>query len=366
MKRINIKKSAQFSPPAPLDGLFLPDLCNIRILLLVIVIAEMLAFILTLAGSASGQGWQDLGLISLFVQWVALCSVLLLCVSRPWLAKFKNNHAGLISFLLINLITLLISELTFSFIAFPGLDLSAAGHIDFLLRNLGISVIVSMLTLRYFYLQYQSSKLMLAENTSRIEALQSRIRPHFLFNSMNIIASLTRSDPKRAEQAVENLSQIFRASLSDIKKQISLQEEISICESYLQIETLRLGDRLKVDWQIGDDVAKDMIPPLLLQPLIENAVIHGIEPLTEGGTVFISAQHQLDKRVLELTVINPCDDSNTECKSSSKGNQIALNNINQRLDAIYEGESQLTITQGNNKYTATIIIPLHMLIGDEQ
>ena len=364
MKRIDIKKSAQFTPAAPLDGLFLPDLCNIRILLLVIVIAEMLSFILTLAGSAPGQGWQDLGLISLFVQWVALISVLILCLSRPWLAKFDNQQAGIISFIIINLITLLVTEICFSYVVIPGIDRSGSAHIDLLLRNLGISVIVSLLTLRYFYLQYQSSKSMLAENTSRIEALQARIRPHFLFNSMNIIASLTRSNPKLAEQAVENLSQVFRASLSDIKKQISLGEEISICKSYLQIEALRLGERLKVDWQISSEVENDMIPPLLLQPLIENAVIHGIEPLTEGGTIYICAQRIDENKLLEIRVINPCDEMNDQCKSSSKGNQIALKNINQRLDALYEGESQLVIRKEANQYLATISIPVHMLGED--
>ncbi len=365
MKRIDIKKSAQFTPPAPLDGLFLPDLCNIRILLLVIVIAEMLSFILTLAGSAPGQGWQDLGLISLFVQWVALISVLFLCLSRPWLAKFDNQQAGIISFFIINLITLLVTEVCFNYVVIPGIGQSTAAHIDLLLRNLGISVIVSLLSLRYFYLQYQSSKSMLAENTSRIEALQARIRPHFLFNSMNIIASLTRSNPKLAEQAVEDLSQVFRASLSDIKKQISLQEEISICKSYLQIETLRLGERLKINWQISDEVKEDMILPLLLQPLIENAVIHGIEPLTEGGTIFISAQRTDKNRLLEIRVINPCDDTNDQCNSSSKGNQIALNNINQRLDALYEGESKLVVSKERNQYIATISIPVYMLGEDE-
>jgi len=361
MKRIDIKKSAQFTPPAPLDGLFLPDLCNIRILLLVIVIAEMLSFILTLAGSPAGQGWQDLGLISLFVQWVALISVLLLCLSRPWLAKFKNQQAGFISFFIINLVTLFVTELSFNYVVIAEVERSTAGHIDLLLRNLGISVIVSLLTLRYFYLQYQSSKSVLAENTSRIEALQARIRPHFLFNSMNIIASLTRSNPKLAEQAVENLAQVFRASLSDIKKQISLQEEISICKSYLKIEALRLGERLKVDWQIDSDVEKDMIPPLLLQPLIENAVTHGIEPLKQGGAVFIRARHNDENSMLEIQVVNPCDDTNDQCKPSNKGNQIALKNINQRLEALYEGESHLYINKEDKQYTATISIPIHML-----
>ncbi len=361
MKRIDIKKSTQFTPPAPLDGLFLPDLCNIRILLLVIVIAEMLAFILTLAGSTPGQGWQNLGLISLFVQWVALISVLLLCLSRPFLAKFDNQQAGIISFLFINLITVLVTEVCFNYIVIPGIERSASAHLDLLLRNVGISVIVSLLTLRYFYLQYQSSKSVLAENTSRIEALQARIRPHFLFNSMNIIASLTRSDPRLAEQAVENLSQVFRASLSDIKKQISLQEEISICKSYLQIEKLRLGERLKVTWNVASHIEEDMLPPLLLQPLIENAVIHGIEPLTEGGIITINIQHKDENKLLEIQVINPCDDTNDQCESSAKGNQIALNNINQRLEALYEGESHLLINKADKQYIATITIPVDML-----
>jgi len=355
------QSSSQKSQQGPLDGLFLPDLCTIRILLLVIVIAELLAFVLALAASRPGQGWQDLGLISLFVQWVALCSVFLLCISRPWLARFGNIQAGFISFAVINVITLLVSELTYSYISLPGLDRSTAGHIDFLLSNVGISVIVSILTLRYFYLQFQSGVSMRAESMSRIEALQARIRPHFLFNSMNIIASLTRSDPKLAEQAVENLSQVFRASLSDVKKKIPLREEISICKSYLQIEALRLGKRLNIDWQVGNDVEHDMIPPLILQPLIENAVIHGIEPLPGGGTISISAKHNNTEQVLVLEVTNPCDELNDDCIAPSKGNQLALNNINARLEALYEGSSHLSVVRNAGQYIATIEIPIAML-----
>lgn len=359
MKRINIKAAARFTPPAPLDGLFLPDLCNIRILLLVIVIAEMLAFVLTLAGSTPGQGWQDLGLISLFVQWVALLSVLALCLSRPWLASFNNTQAGYLSFFIINAMTLAITEISFQYIVTPNMDRSAMAHIDLLLRNLGISVIVSLLTLRYFYLQYQSSKSILAENTARIEALQARIRPHFLFNSMNIIASLTRTDPLLAEKAVESLSQVFRASLADIKKKISLHEEVAICRSYLQIEKLRLGDRLNIEWDIGPEVEHDSVPPLLLQPLIENAVVHGIEPLTEGGTIVISARH-LDNKMLELKVTNPCEDNIDACDAAKKGNQIALNNISQRLDTLYKGKSCLSVGREDNYFIAIITIPVAM------
>ena len=359
-----MKPSDRQSPPQFEQGLFLPDLCSIRILLLVIIIAELLAFIITLAASDIGKVWLDLGLISLFVQWVALSSVLLLCLSRPILACLNNALAGVVSFLVINVVTLIVSEIAFSYIALPNLGAGTIEHIEFLLRNLGISVIVSLLTLRYFYLQYQSNNSMRAENMSRIEALQARIRPHFLFNSMNIIASLTRSDPKLAEQAVENLSQVFRASLSDTNKQITLTEEIAICKSYLQIEMLRLGERLCVEWHIDGNAERDMIPPLLLQPLIENAVIHGIEPLPDGGTVIINAQHINNDQVLSLQVTNPCDSSNEHCRPSNKGNQLAHNNINARLDALYEGESRLKIVIEENKYTASIDIPTSLLYKD--
>ncbi|MCK4744012.1 MAG: histidine kinase [Sulfuriflexus sp.] len=361
MKPSGRQSPPQFTQQARLDGLFLPDLCSIRILLLVIIITELLAFVITLAASDAGKVWLDLGLISLFVQWVALSSVLLLCVSRPALARLDNTRAGVVSFIVINTVTLIVSEIAFSYIALPNMGAGTAAHIEFLLRNLGISVIVSLLTLRYFYLQYQSNKSMRAESVSRIEALQARIRPHFLFNSMNIIASLTRSDPKLAEQAVENLSQVFRASLSDTNTQITLNEEISICKSYLQIEMLRLGERLCVEWHIDSNAEQDMIPPLLLQPLIENAVIHGIEPLPDGGTIVINAQHINNDQILSLQVINPCDASNEHCTSSSKGNQLAHNNINARLDTLYEGVSHLKIVKEENKYIACIEIPVSLL-----
>ena len=361
MKRSARQVAPQFSQQGRLDGLFLPDLCSIRILLLIIIIAELLAFIITLAASDIGKVWLDLGLVSLFVQWVALSSVLILCLSQSLLARLDNVRAGVVSFLIINVITLLVSELAFSYIALPSLGHGLAAHSEFLLRNLAISMIVSLLILRYFYLQYQSSQSIRAENVSRIEALQARIRPHFLFNSMNIIASLTRSDPKLAEQAVENLSQVFRASLSDTNKQITLEEEISICVSYLQIEKLRLGERLQIDWQIDGNAEKDFIPPLLLQPLIENAVIHGIEPLAAGGTIIIHAKHLEDEKILSLHVSNPCDESNDNCKSSSTGNQLAHENINSRLNALYEGSAHLKIVKETDKYTAIIEIPRSLL-----
>ena len=366
MKHSDRQASPRISQQRGVDALFLPDLCNIRVLLLVIVTAELLAFIITLAGSGIARLWLDLGLVSLFIQWVALSSVFILCLSRPLLARFDNTRSGIISFLIINVVTLVVSEIAFNFVSPPSVGQGTAAHIDFLLRNLGISVIVSLFALRYFYLHHQSSQSMLAENMSRIEALQARIRPHFLFNSMNIIASLTRSDPKLAEQAVENLSQVFRASLSDTNKQITLREEIAICESYLQIEMLRLGDRLNIEWHIDSEVEEEKIPPLLLQPIIENAVIHGVEPLPNGGTIIINAEYIDNGKILSLRVSNPYDDSSDNCATYSNGNQLALKNIDARLDALYEGLAHLKVKKEADKYIAIIEFPSSFLHRDGQ
>jgi len=353
------KHTTSMQPRSPVkqgEGLFLPDLCSIRMLLVVIVIAQLLAFVIMLAGSVPGQRWQDLGLISLFVQWLVLCSVLVLCLLRPWLERFSNARAGMICFAILMLLTATISELAFSYVAIPGMDRSTSAHVDFLIRNLAISAIISFVTLRYFYLQYQSNRLLQAESLSRIDALQARIRPHFLFNSMNIIASLTRSKPELAEQAIEDLSRVFRASLARAQNMIPLHEEIEICKSYLHIESLRLGNRLTVDWHIDEQAAQRPVPALLLQPLIENAVIHGIEPLAEGGTITIRVL-QNDTGTLVIEVDNPCPDT-ASISNQGNGNQIAQENISERLNAIYAGAAEFRITEQAQCYNVAIELPM--------
>ena len=151
-----------------------------------------------------------------------------------------------------------------------------------LLENGVISVIVSAIVLRYFYVTAQWQRDVEASAEAQVQALQARIRPHFLFNSMNTIASLTRSDPATAEHAVEDLSELFRASLAH-KTFVPLSEELELVGSYLRIEGQRLGERLEVEWDLDADAADVEIPELSLQPLVENAVNHGIEQCSAGG-----------------------------------------------------------------------------------
>jgi two-component system sensor histidine kinase AlgZ len=346
------------SPPTkrehPDDGLFLPDFCSIQVLFVVVLIAQLLAFVLMLAGSAPGQRWQDLGLISLFVQWVALSSVLALCLLRPLLRRLNNTQAGYASYALLLLICLLISELAYQFVGHVIVSAAHSGweHADFLFRNLAISAIISAISLRYFYIQYCSQQSLLAETSSRIEALQARIRPHFLFNSMNVIATLTRRDPAVAETAIEDLAQVFRASLASARQLVSLADELEICRSYLHIEQLRLGERLQCDWQVDEQLLDRHLPTLLIQPLVENAISHGIEPLAEGGEVKIRIYAEGDDWLIEID--NPCADSEID----TRGNQIAQANIRERLATIYAGQASMQTEARAGRYRVRIKLPL--------
>src|SRR5690606_2309540 len=193
--------------------------------------------------------------------------------------------------------------------------------------HLLLAAIFGGIVLRYFYIQQQLLTQEEAELTARIQALQSRIRPHFLFNSMNSIVSLIGSDPDRAERVVMDLSDLFRASLA-APGQVPLSQELNLCRQYIHIEQLRLGDRLNLQWQVGEFPEDCSIPSLLLQPVIENAIYHGIQPRSEGGTVEISVNARHNR--MHITVRNPLP---RPADVAKPGDRIALANTRRRLQA---------------------------------
>ena len=336
------------------DALFLLNFCGIRMVFVIVIIAQLFAFVLALAplSQPSDIRWQNLGLISLFVQWCALGTAATLCLIRPWLCRFTNTQTAVLSYLIMLFVIGMISEGAFWLT--PRLDLDPQHHWNFLLRNLLIGAIISGPVLRYFYVQHQWRRRIQAESEARLQALQSRIRPHFLFNSMNTIASLTRSQPEQAEMAVENLADLFRASLSDARQRFTLKEELELCQRYLQIELLRLGDeRLKVVWHTDSLPDDALIPALTLQPLLENAIYHGIELLTEGGVIEISGQ--LTNKQIEISLKNPL--SISDATAHQKGNQIAQDNIRERLQAFFTRNADLSVIDEDSYYIVTLIFP---------
>ena len=337
------------------NDFFLPNFCERRMVLAVVVLAELFAFILTLAqASYASDPWEDLALISLFMQWAALTSASVLCVARKWLERLEPLQAIAAAYGLLLLVIIVITEATFLVLGGTDFIPRAGNHLDFLLRNIAIGGIVNALALRYFYMQQQLRKRLQAEASARLDALHARIRPHFLFNSMNTIASLIGTHPEQAEEAVEDLSDLFRASLGKENHFLPLSEELYLTKRYLHMEGLRLGERLEVEWQIAADVESLPLPPLTLQPLVENAVYHGIEPRPEGGTVVIGAARTGNR--LQLWVSNPLVEGTPA--SQRNGNRVALDNIRERLAAHYGDEAQLTMESEAGRMVVRIILPL--------
>jgi len=215
------------------------------------------------------------------------------------------------------------------------------------------AVLLAMATagLLLAYFELRSRALSPAQAEARLAALNARIRPHFLFNSLNAVLSLIRARPQQAEAALESLSDLFRAAMRDPGELVSLADEIDLGRQYLELEKLRLGERLHVDWQLAGVPMDLPIPPLMLQPLLENAVYHGIEPSPEGGAVTVAIRQVGEE--LRIVISNPTAGQ----LPHAAGNQMALANIRERLALYYDLEARLETEAGDHRYDVRITLP---------
>ncbi len=334
----------------------LPNFCDVRILFILVLLTEVLAIIFTMAAASNmEQFWDYLALSSLLMLWIALINAAILCSLRSWLHKQQDIHCLIISFCLMMSISLLVSLLANKAGSLLYLQFDNTLNSLFLLRVMTISAVIYFLLLRYFYIQHQWRLNLAAQSRAEIQALQARIHPHFLFNSMNTIASLIAISPETAETAIEDLSDLFRASLSE-KNMHNLKDEIELTKSYLAIESLRLGERLQIEWHIDESLLNTEIPTLCIQPLAENAIYHGIEPIEKGGKIQISAL-QIDNKLM-LSITNPLLGDRRSSSNNKKGNQMALDNIKQRLKLVYGKKGAFSINDTKDKYTVSLTIPL--------
>lgn len=348
-----------------LNGDFLPNLCNPQSVLLLVLVAELIAILLTLNSATLPQfSWETLALYSFQVQWISLISALVICRLRPWLRSWTPVRAGLISYGVVIVTTLSMSIAGQWLLQNFSNNISANQAFQLnlwqLFNNLLTSAILSGITLRYLYLQQQLRNQQQAELQARIQALQSRIRPHFLFNSMNSIASLISSNPDLAEHVIEDLAELFRASLAE-PTLIPLERELTLCRRYLEIEKLRLGKRLTVDWQILTTNEDIHIPSLMLQPLIENAIFHGIEPMPDGGTITLKISQA--KNQLMIAIANPYPlvkkaQPASQVPSQDRHNRMALDNIRHRLQVHYGNQARLSSSEEQGIFTTYIFCPL--------
>jgi len=333
---------------------YLPDFCAATTVFVIVLVAQLVAIVLTLAAHTTpGTFLTELAKMSMYIQWLALLSAALLCRLRPWLETFDSTTAFVIAFFGLELLCLAMAEVTWQATSRYGLSVVIDdSHHGFVLRTFAISSIVSALTMRYLYVTSEWRRSIVLEAQSRISALQALIRPHFLFNSMNTIASLTRTDPRRAEEAVEDLADLLRANLNSNKQRTTLKQELEVAAIYQRIEKQRLGDRLSVRWDVADLPMRALIPSLTIQPLLENAIYHGIELLPDGGEVLVSGKR--DNGKLRIQISNPVVPGG---QSKKDGHQMAMSNIQQRYALAYDGRASVTVESSSDQFSVVLTFP---------
>jgi two-component system sensor histidine kinase AlgZ len=338
---------------------FLPNFCTGEVVFNVVVVAEMLAIVINLIiprNFLAATALQDLLLISIFIQWVALAGTAVLCYTRKYLNRLPNLRALGAAYLLLLLTTFVVSECVVWLLWALGRLNSArpAWYADFHILNLTISAIINGLLLRLFLAKHELQSRTLSEARARLQALQSRIRPHFVFNSMNIIASLTRSAPEKAEAAIEDMADLFRMMLSQDEMLVPVKNEIDVAKKYLALEALRLDNRLTVNWDIGKFPRKAVMPVLTLQPLLENAIRHGIEELPAGGAIDVRLWEENDR--IYIRVANPLPKTRPKKAKSTPGQ--SLDNMRQRFQSHYGEQATLTSAEENGLFTVTVVLPI--------
>ncbi len=320
----------------------LPNLRNLGVALRILLITNTLLAVAAVISSTNFDEFLILVTnISAIAQPMLLMSLLLLYASYPMLKQLRYWHGIVAIFSIVLLACYSLHWLLIQALIFDNL-ISAK-------RSLFYAFIVCAITLYYFNLQQRAYSPAIDE--ARLQALQARIRPHFLFNCINAVLSLIRSQPKRAETALEDMADLFRVLMADNRDLVPLAQEIALCRQYLALEKLRLEERLIIEWKIDDMPPDALIPPLLLQPLIENAVYHGIEPLPAGGKITI--QIFTKRNEVHLVLSNPYSIKNTR----HIGNQMALKNIKERLTLHFDLEATLKSSQSNGEYQVHITLP---------
>ncbi len=324
----------------------LPDFCRASIIYLTIIASLLLAALMAFLGTNwRSNYWFNFSSFALFNLWTALSSIGLLCFIKRYFGQMTLRRFS-------NLAVLITTSISVIFSLLLQWYLDQNISFEFLLRNGAIALIVSGVFFRYYFLQQQSLLQIQAEAEARVQALQSRIRPHFLFNSLNTLANMAAIDPDKTEESILDLADIFRASMQRADKLIPFAEEQQLCEQYLKLEKQRLGDKLHYQWQT-DTIAADLpFPPLLLQPIIENAVYHGVQHRQDGGEIRITGVSA--KNHMQLEVTNPLP---TTQASLHKGNSLALRNIRQRLEVLYQGRANLSYHSSNDSFYCRIKIP---------
>ena len=337
----------------------LPDFRNVGVVVRILLFVNGAALAAAAVDAHSLRQWaEQFTALSVWAEPALLAAVVLLYIVAGGLLRLPY-HAGVVCALAAALAGSLGMCLALNVLLERG---DALGTGDALepgsgaggwLAQAGWTLLAAGTLLEYFRLRNRAFSPALSE--ARLQALQARIRPHFLFNSINAVLSLMRSDPKRAEGALEDLAELFRTLMADTRALTSFGEELALTRRYLALEHLRLADRLAVDWQIDPGTEVASVPPLLLQPLVENAVYHGIEPGMQPGRVDIHALVAGDE--LRIMIANPYHPEHQH----RQGNRMALANIRERLQLHFDVDARLETEIVDGRFLIHMRLPLRRM-----
>lgn len=323
----------------------LPDFRNLGVWLRVLVAANLMALLGALAANREGRLLLDeFVALAAIVEPIVLASLGLLTLLSNGLGRLPYRLGAM----LVVLVTVLVATAVQLFLS--SLQLFESGTRVPLWT--GIAVV---LLLAWFDLRGKAQSPALSE--ARLLALTARIRPHFLFNALNAVLGVIRSDPRRAESALEELADLFRVLMRENTTLVPLSEEIAVARQYVNLERLRLGERVSVQWDMTSCPPDPLVPPLMLQPLLENAVYHGIEPASEPGEIRIRFERQGDRLRLELS--NPL----APADNHSRGNQMAMANIRERLMLFFDLEASMTANVRDGRFCVAIEFPYRPVAG---
>ena len=318
----------------------LPSFRNLGILLRILVIVDGMCLVAAVLKTTEPLAvMEELINLSSLVQPILILSLLTLAAANDALRRLRYAYA--IGALIAIELAITTAVFVFGQHLFVG-----TWTLD---RCWLFTLLITGVLIGYFDLRGRALSPALAE--ARLQALQARIRPHFLFNSINAVLSLMRQEPRRAEQALEDLADLFRVLMADNRQLTPISREVDLAKQYLSIEFLRLGDRLRVEWDVTHMPADALIPPLVLQPLLENAVYHGIEPRTEPGAIHIRIAR--DGGRIQLGISNPY----LPRGEHHAGNRMAFANIRERLALHFDAEASIDTIASDETYEVRIVIP---------
>ncbi len=319
------------------------EICHIGVLLRALLGVHVVCAIGLLFVSSTWIAWLTaLGVVISVALPAVLLWVLLSCLLQAVLDQTSRALQRLIAVVLGAVVTLACA-LPWWWLGWSTWD--GAQHVAIALVGAGLAAVL------FEWLDLRARSQVTAQTTARLAELQSRIRPHFLFNTLNTALALVRHNPAQAERVLEDLAELFRVALASAEQSVALGDELDLVQRYLAIEQIRFGSRLRVQWSVDAAAHSARLPPLLLQPLLENAVRHGVEPMPDGGWVCIKATVQ--SRQVELLITN-----SVSALPSKSGHGMALNNVRERLHLMHDVAAKFEVQRTASEFQVRLMWPL--------